>query len=91
MSSSQIAFRRGTVSVVTLLCLAFLALCEIAYSQGAAQGTVAVFPFANISGQPEDDWLGAGIAETVATDFEGLSGLSVVGRAVAPQGSWTVV
>ncbi len=80
MSSSQIAFRRGTVPVVTLLCLAFLALCEIAYSQGAAQGTVAVFPFANISGQPEDDWLGAGIAETVATDFEGLSGLSVVGR-----------
>ena len=125
MSSSRIAFRRGTVPVVTLLCLAFLTLSgEIAYSQGAAQGTVtvfpfanisgqpedegaaqgtvtvfpfanisgqpedegaaqgtvAVFPFANISGQPEDDWLGAGIAETVATDFEGLSGLSVVGR-----------
>ena len=81
MSSSRIAFRRGTVPVVTLLCLAFLALSgEIAYSQGAAPGTVAVFPFANISGQPEDDWLGAGIAETVAADLEGLSGLSVVGR-----------
>ena len=39
--------------------------------------TVAVIPFANITGNPSDDWLGVGIAETVITDlnqrFEGLS------------------
>ena len=39
---------------------------------GAARpaGAVAVAPFANLSGDPADAWLGAGIAETVATDLE---------------------
>ena len=42
--------------------------------------TVAVMPFANISGRPADDWVGIGIAETVTTDIEQLGGLTVVGR-----------
>ena len=41
---------------------------------------VAVLPFANISGQPDDDWIGLGIAETVTADVDQLGGLSVVGR-----------
>ena len=41
---------------------------------------VAVAPFANISGAPADDWIGAGIAETVAADLERLHDVSVVGR-----------
>ena len=28
--------------------------------------TVTVTPFVNLSAQPSDDWIGAGIAETVA-------------------------
>ena len=42
--------------------------------------TVAVAPFVNISAGAADDWIGAGIAETVSADFERLDAISVVGR-----------
>ena len=42
--------------------------------------TVAVAPFVNISAGAADDWIGAGIAETVSADFERLDQISVVGR-----------
>ena len=42
--------------------------------------TVAVLPFANISGQPDDDWIGIGISETVTADVERMGGFSVVAR-----------
>ena len=35
----------------------------------AGASAVAVLPFENISGQPQDDWLGAGIADTVLADL----------------------
>ena len=41
-------------------------------------GAVAVVAFANISGRPADDWVGAGIAETLAADLERLDAVSVV-------------
>ena len=41
---------------------------------------VAVIPFSNISGDPADDWIGAGIAETVTADLERLGSLSIAGR-----------
>ena len=41
---------------------------------------MAVVPFANVSGRPEDEWIGAGIAETVTADLEQFAGLTVVGR-----------
>ena len=66
---------------------------EVAHAQGALAGeavaresvdrgprTVAVVPFTNISGQPDDDWIGTGIAETVTADLEQFSELWVVGR-----------
>ena len=37
-------------------------------------------PFVNISGRPDDDWLGAGIAETVISGMQRSAGLSVVDR-----------
>jgi TolB-like protein/Tfp pilus assembly protein PilF/predicted Ser/Thr protein kinase len=43
-------------------------------------GSVAVIGFSNISGSGEDDWLGAGIAETVTADLKLVDGLAVVGR-----------
>ena len=43
----------------------------------AVPATVVVLPFANLGGQPEDDWIGAGIAETVATDLR-TAGATVV-------------
>jgi eukaryotic-like serine/threonine-protein kinase len=42
--------------------------------------SVAVAGFANISGNPEDDWLGAGISETLTADAGQLEGVSVVAR-----------
>ena len=55
--------------------------------------TVGIIPFENISGQPDDDWIGIGIAETVTADVEQLDGLSVL-RADAPRDvpnvSWIV-
>jgi TolB-like protein/Tfp pilus assembly protein PilF len=46
----------------------------------AAAHTVAILSFDNISGGHEDDWLGTGIAETVAADLKGVGGLNVVSR-----------
>ena len=43
-------------------------------------GAVAVVPFENISATPGDDWIGAGIAETLSADLERLDAVSVVGR-----------
>ena len=42
--------------------------------------TAAVAPFANLSGDPADDWIAAGIVETVATDLEQLPAFTVVAR-----------
>ena len=49
---------------------------------GAAQGDppagLVVLPFVNISGAPADEWIGAGIAETIAAEMQGrLPGQSV--------------
>jgi non-specific serine/threonine protein kinase len=41
---------------------------------------VAVMGFDNITKVPEDDWLGTGIAETVAADLRGVEGLTVIAR-----------
>ena len=51
-------------------------------SSAAVQaGAVAVVPFANISQDAADDWVGIGIAETVVADVGALDGFSVIGRA----------
>jgi len=42
---------------------------------------VAVMTFTNITGEPADDWIGSGIAETLTADLQKIQGLSVVGRA----------
>ena len=39
--------------------------------------SIAVLPFANLSRQPSDDWIGGGIAETVSADLTAL-GLTMV-------------
>jgi serine/threonine-protein kinase len=42
--------------------------------------SVAVISFANITKSSEDDWLGTGIAETVAADLKRIEGLAVIAR-----------
>jgi TolB-like protein/tetratricopeptide (TPR) repeat protein/predicted Ser/Thr protein kinase len=46
----------------------------------AAPETVAAIRFTNITGQPEDDWLGTGIAETLMSDLKIRGGLALVSR-----------
>lgn len=52
----------------------------VARSPADGPPAVAVMPFANITGHPEDDWLGAGVAETVSTDFRNLPNVEVIAR-----------
>lgn len=44
------------------------------------ENAVAVMTFSNITGEPTDDWIGSGIAETVTSDLKKVRGLSVIGR-----------
>lgn len=44
------------------------------------ENAVAVMTFANITGEPKDEWIGSGIAETVTSDLKKVRGLSVIGR-----------
>ena len=94
VGSTRLRLSRRRRQVVALfLATALVSSSERAYALGPSQGallpeesaalrpgTVAVVPFANISGQADDDWLGAGIAETVTADLQQFSALSVVGR-----------
>ena len=41
-------------------------------------GPIVVVPFSNVSRQPTDDWIGAGLAETIVADLRN-AGLDVVG------------
>src|SRR5262249_13608273 len=40
----------------------------------------AVMTCSNITGEPADEWIGSGIAETVTSDLKKVRGLSVIGR-----------
>ncbi len=51
---------------------------------GQVSPTVVVAPFTNVSRQPADDWIGAGLAETIAVDLQD-AGLAVVGHRAEPK------
>ena len=44
----------------------------------AGADTLAILPFDNISRAPGDDWIGAGIVETLMAALEGVGGVSMV-------------
>lgn len=44
------------------------------------ENSVAVMTFSNITGEPADEWIGSGIAETVTSDLKKVRGISVIGR-----------
>jgi TolB-like protein len=49
----------------------------------AMPDTLAVMDFENLSRNPDDDWIGSGVAEGVAAELARVPGLSVVARAKA--------
>ena len=77
---------RRTALAVALALLATLARPSAGEAQGGADEiplrprTVVVVPFVNISEDPDIDWFGTGIAQTVTADLEQLPDLSVIGR-----------
>jgi TolB-like protein/cytochrome c-type biogenesis protein CcmH/NrfG len=46
----------------------------------AMPDTLAVMDFENLSRNPDDDWIGSGVAESVAAELARVPGLSVVAR-----------
>lgn len=50
-------------------------------AQPRVESSVAVMTFVNITREPDDDWIGTGIAETVSSDLKNIEGLTVIGRA----------
>ena len=50
-------------------------------AQPRVESSVAVMTFSNITREPDDDWIGTGIAETVSSDLKNIEGLTVIGRA----------
>ena len=66
------------VAVASAACLALLTTPSYAQQDTQEQvappvtAPVAVLVFSNITGETADDWMGAGIAETVATGLESV-------------------
>ncbi len=61
-------------------------------SAPARLDTVAIDPFHNLSRAPADDWLGAGVTETLSAAFEQLDAVDVVGNTgdAGPEAAWLV-
>jgi adenylate cyclase len=51
-----------------------------AIAVGTDKPSIAVLPFTNMSGDPEQEYFSDGIAEDIVTDLSKISGLFVVGR-----------
>ena len=58
--------------------LAFAAPLNGQTGSASSPNSVMVVPFANVTGNPDVQWLEIGIAETVVADLEQLQGLSIV-------------
>ena len=86
--TSPVAEMRLCRRVRTLaVCSWFLLLTGLAGAQNnpappeaAGGNSVAVVPLNNITGDPDDSWIGAGIAETLVADLEAEPRFTVFGR-----------
>ena len=67
---------RSAAATVRFVALCALLLPVAAFAQTG--GTVSIPPFTNITGEPGDAWIGAGIAETLIADLHGAPGFEVV-------------
>ena len=56
-------------------------------ANAAGPATVAIAPFENLSGSTADDWIGAGIAESLSADFLRLMRLRLSAVSPARDGS----
>ena len=73
--------------VALAVLVGWLAPVFVAAQEGAAPARMVVTRFVNISGAPVDDWIGAGIAETVAAEFAGQVRLEQAPTATRARGA----
>jgi TolB-like protein/DNA-binding transcriptional ArsR family regulator len=67
---------RNASALIRFVAICALMLPAAGFAQG--DGTVSIPPFTNISGDPGEAWIGAGIAETLIVDLQGAPGFQVV-------------
>ena len=53
---------------------------DVAQPSAGSPQTLAILDFRNLSRQSDDDWIGSGVAESLAADLARVPGLIVVGR-----------
>ena len=89
MNSFRLPVRTAPVTLAILLIVSAGGLDRaVAQTQPVTRGSsdeiarVAVLPFTNISGQPDDEWIGAGIAESIRADLVGEPSTVIVGQDV---------
>jgi adenylate cyclase len=78
--------RRWRLAVAPIAALAGIAsgwVMRLPDHPDVARSTIAVLPFANVSGAATDDYLADGITDDLITDLAQLSGLTVIGRHAA--------
>ena len=78
--------RERPVRVAVVLALGWLGLGLPAAPAAQPPDAVLVVPFTNLSRQPADAWIGAGIAATVSSDLRSL-GVRVVGEESSARGA----
>ena len=74
--------RRARLTASVLVVAGLAAVAPPAAAQ--VPPSVVVAPFANVSRQPADDWIGTGIAETIAVDLQDAGLVVVADPAAAP-------
>jgi len=75
--------RPALVTIATLLILLSVPTTAQQTSQTPTSGReygVAIVPLTNITGQPEDEWIGSGIAETLSANLQSEPLFTVIGR-----------
>ena len=89
MNSFRLPVRTAPATLAILLVVSAGGLDRaVAQTQPVTRGSsdeiarVAVLPFTNISGQPDDEWIGAGIAESIRADLVGEPSTVIVGQDV---------
>ena len=75
----------GIAALLGILLLAGGTVWTTSYgsSSRTAYDSIAVLPFANLSGQPENDYFGDGLAEELLNALSGINGLRVAARTSA--------
>ena len=92
LAASIAAVGRDLILGVAFACLSAtvtLAQFELSADDGVHR-TIAIVPFVNISGAAQDEWMGIGIAESVAGDLSRSENLRVLdlGRVRVALLSW---